>query len=135
MGFTTSALVIAVQNSVDWGYRGVSTASVQFMRTIGGSVTIAVMGAVLNSQLESRFAAVPGVPEGATEATLLNVEERTQISPGVLDEMQGALATSLNDIYILLVVVAVVAFSLVLFFPRGRAHDLVRTARAGQPAR
>ena len=78
MGFTTSAMIISVQNAVEWRFRGVATATTQFFRTIGGAISVAIMGAILNSQLSTRFAAVSGVPEGATEASLLNVEERRE---------------------------------------------------------
>lgn len=124
MGFMTSAYVISVQNAVEWRYRGVATASIQFMRTIGGSISVAIMGAILNSQLSDRFAAVPGVPAGATEATLLNADERDAIAPAVLEAMQDALAASLHDIFVFVLGIAVVALAVVLFFPRGRAHEL-----------
>lgn len=135
MGFTTSALVISVQNAVEWRYRGVATASIQFMRTMGGAMGVAIMGAILNSQLASRFADVPGVPPDATEATLLNVEERTQLSAPVLDAMQRALAAALHDIFLFVVVIAALAFLIVLFFPKGRAEDLQGSAGAPGPAR
>jgi EmrB/QacA subfamily drug resistance transporter len=133
MGFMTSALVISVQNAVEWRYRGVATASMQFMRTIGGSISVAIMGAILNSQLASRFADVQGVPPGASEATLLNVDERTALAPDVLDAMQRALSASLHDIYLFVAAIATVMFAVVLFFPRGRAQSLqYGAATAGQ---
>jgi MFS family permease len=124
MGFMTSSLIISVQNAVEWRYRGVATASVQFMRTIGGSISVAIMGAILNSQLASRFADVQGIPPGATEATLLNVEERQALVPAVLDAMQRALAATLHDIFIFVLLIAVIAAGVAFLFPRGRAHEL-----------
>jgi MFS family permease len=134
MGFMTSSLVISVQNAVEWRYRGVATGSIQFMRTIGGSISVAIMGAILNSQLSDRFAEVQGVPAGATEATLLNVDERAQLSPAVLDGMQRALAASLHEIFVFIVAIACVAFAVALFFPRGRAHELQYGATPPEPA-
>ena len=133
MGFMTSAYVISVQNAVEWRYRGVATASMQFMRTIGGSISVAIMGAILNSQLATRFADVQGIPAGASEATLLNVDERAGLAPDVLEAMQRALAASLHDIYIFVVGIAVVAFAVVLFFPRGRAEELQHGAAHATP--
>jgi EmrB/QacA subfamily drug resistance transporter len=138
MGFMTSSLVISVQNAVEWRYRGVATASSQFMRTIGGSIGVAIMGAILNSQLSDRFAQVQGIPAGASEATLLNVEERDLLPAAVLDGMQRALAASLHEIFVFLVGIACVAFAVALFFPRGRAHELQYgatppAAAAGRP--
>ena len=128
MGFTTSALIISVQNAVDWRHRGVATASTQFFRTIGGSISIAIMGAILNSQMRDRLAAVPGVPEGATAETLLNVEERGQLAAPVLDGMQRALASSLHEIFFFVVLSSLVSFLVVLFFPRGRHETLAAGA-------
>src|SRR5688500_102779 len=124
MGFTTSAMIISVQNAVEWRFRGVATASTQFFRTIGGAISVAIMGAILNSQLSTRFAAVSGVPQGSNEATLLNVEERESLPAEVLSGMQEALAASLHEIYFFVVAIAVAMFGVVLFFPRGRAQDL-----------
>jgi EmrB/QacA subfamily drug resistance transporter len=124
MGFMTSSLVISVQNAVEWSYRGVATASIQFMRTIGGSISVAIMGAILNSQLSDHFAQVEGVPPGATEATLLNVQEREALPAAVLDGMQRALAASIHEIFIFVVAIACLMFAAALFFPRGRAEDL-----------
>ena len=64
MGFMMSALIISLQNAVEWRHRGVATASFQFFRTIGGAISVAIMGALLNSNLSGRYDAVPGVPAG-----------------------------------------------------------------------
>ncbi|MBO9387130.1 MAG: MFS transporter, partial [Thermomicrobium sp.] len=48
MGFSATAFLIAVQNAVAWGERGIATALVGLSRTIGGAVGVAVLGAVLN---------------------------------------------------------------------------------------
>jgi EmrB/QacA subfamily drug resistance transporter len=124
MGFMTSALIISLQNAVEWRFRGVATASFQFFRTTGGAISVAIMGAVLNSQLAGRYAEVPGVPEGADSQTLLNVQSREELAPAVLDGMQRALASTLHEIYFIVVAAAVIAFGLALFFPRGSAHSL-----------
>jgi hypothetical protein len=128
MGFMTSALTISLQNAVEWRFRGVATATLQFFRTIGGAISVAIMGAVLNSQLAGRFAEVPGVPEGADSQTLLNVEAREELAPAVLDGMQRALASTLHEIYFIVAAAAVIAFVLALFFPRGSAASLAVSA-------
>jgi len=136
MGFMTSALIISLQNAVEWRYRGVATASFQFFRTIGGSISVAIMGAILNSQLAGRYAEVPGVPAGADSRTLLNAQAREAVDPGVLDGMQRALASTLHEIYFIVFGAAVIAFGLALFFPRGSAASLAGTAsEGGEPGR
>jgi EmrB/QacA subfamily drug resistance transporter len=133
MGFQTSALIISVQNAVEWGHRGIATASTQFFRTIGGSISVAIMGAILNSQMAGRLADVPGVPAGAMADTLLNVDERANIAEPVLEAMQGALSASLHEIYFFILGAALISFAVILFFPRGQARELAVGAAAGEP--
>jgi EmrB/QacA subfamily drug resistance transporter len=135
MGFMTSALIISLQNAVEWRYRGVATASFQFFRTIGGAISVAIMGGILNSQLAGRYADVAGVPEGASSQTLLNAQARANLDPSVLDGMQRALASTLHELYFIVVGAAVIAFGLTLFFPRGSAASLAGTAAGGEPGR
>jgi hypothetical protein len=124
MGFMTSALIISLQNAVEWRYRGVATGSFQFFRTIGGAISVAIMGALLNSNLTGRYADVPGVPAGADSQTLLNAEARAGLSADVIDGMQRALAATLHEVYFIVVAAAVIAFGLALLFPRGSADSL-----------
>ena len=51
MGLANTALVIAVQTSVSFGERGVATSSTMFFRSIGGTVGVGIMGAVLGHAL------------------------------------------------------------------------------------
>ncbi|HEU0073487.1 MAG TPA: MDR family MFS transporter [Dehalococcoidia bacterium] len=124
MGFMTSALIISLQNAVEWRYRGVATGAFQFFRTIGGAISVAIMGALLNSNLAGRYADVPGVPAGADSQTLLNAEARAGLAADVVDGMQRALAATLHEVYFIVVVAAVIAFGLALLFPRGSADSL-----------
>lgn len=122
MGFTSSTFMIAVQNAVAWGQRGIATASNQFFRTIGGSLAVALMGAILNS----RMADVQG--EGGANI-LLNPEARAMLAPAALAELRGALAAGLHTIYFVTLAVAVGTVLAVWFFPRGLAHELSHAAR------
>ncbi len=47
-GFSFTALTLAVQNAVSWQQRGVATGSLQFVRTLGQTVGVALLGATLN---------------------------------------------------------------------------------------
>ncbi len=47
MGFSNSSCLIAVQTGVGFSQRGVATASTVFFRSIGGTISVGVMGVVL----------------------------------------------------------------------------------------
>ena len=119
-----------MQNSVEWNQRGVATSLTQFFRTIGGSISVAIMGAILASRVTGGLAGVEGVPPGFKSDALLNAAQRSRLDPAVLDAARGVLATSLHDIYFLVFACACVAFAVVLFFPRGRVHELAVGAAA-----
>jgi MFS family permease len=125
MGFCMPALMISVQNAVEWHQRGVATALAQFFRTIGGSVSVAIMGAMLTSRMSGRLDGVNGVPEGFKADSLLNNAERANLSASVLDAAESVLATSLHEVYFLILACAAITLAVVLFFPRGKAQELM----------
>jgi MFS family permease len=50
-GPSMTAFVVAVQEAVSWELRGVATSSMQLFRSLGGTVVVALLGAVLNSRM------------------------------------------------------------------------------------
>jgi EmrB/QacA subfamily drug resistance transporter len=132
MGFASTATIISVQNAVDWSQRGVATAMTQFVRTIGGSIMVAVMGAVLAGQLATRFGRIEGVRAGTEADDLLTDATRNSVPGEVLRQMEEALASSLHDTYLLLAVAAVITLGIFFLFPKGKAEDLRVTAGEGE---
>src|SRR5262249_58295228 len=62
LGFANTALLIAVQTSVEWRQRGVATASTMFARTIGGTLAGGGPGAVLSAALPPGGSVPPRAP-------------------------------------------------------------------------
>src|SRR5699024_5613652 len=56
MGLTSTTFIVPIQNHVNWQTRGVATASNMLMRRIGSSFGAALLGGILNSQLNRYFA-------------------------------------------------------------------------------
>ena len=54
MGTMFQTFVIATQNRVDDGDIGVATAAIQFFRSMGGSLAVAGLGALLTARLAAR---------------------------------------------------------------------------------
>lgn len=55
IGGVTSAFTVAAQNAVPHGDIGAATTALQFQRSVGGTVGVAVMGAVVAQRASSRF--------------------------------------------------------------------------------
>ena len=123
MGLSSTAMLISVQNSVGWSRRGVATSLVQFARTIGGSLGVAALGTLLTAQMTSRLDRPDSDLQGAN--ALLDEEVRATLDPATLDQSEAALSAALHQVYLGMLVVALVATAVVfLAFPRGSVEQL-----------
>ncbi|MCE9669754.1 MFS transporter [Myxococcus stipitatus] len=113
LGFSSTALMIAVQTSVGWELRGVATASNMFFRTIGGALGVGLMGGVMVSRLLED----PSIPLSAANA-LLGPERGQDLPEPVLRSLSGALTRGLTFNFWLICGFTVAAFVAGLFFPR-----------------
>lgn len=124
MGLTSTPLIIAVQNAVDWKKRGSTTALAQFSRTIGGVIGVAVMGGLINSRLAQSLGNSPvtsGVHAEKLLRDMLEPSTRAGYSAEVLDAVRTLLANALHSAYYLPFVATLLAFVLLVFlFPGGR---------------
>lgn len=112
LGFANTALIIAVQSSVEWQQRGIATSSTMFFRTIGGTLAVGVMGGVLAASL----GADPAIPEGAA-SRLLGPTHGEGLAPEVLRTLHDGLQSGLGVIFWLIAACAVGAFLASLAFP------------------
>ena len=125
MGLTLTGLLIAAQNAVAWNLRGAVTGSNQFFRTIGGSIGVAAMGAILNQQMATRVAASglgTKVNLSSVTESLLTAKARAALAPSIRSAFARMLGGALHDVFIAGFVFAVILFALVLFIPGGKAH-------------
>jgi EmrB/QacA subfamily drug resistance transporter len=112
LGLANTALVIAVQSSVEWRERGVATASTMFFRTIGGTIAVGALGAVVARDLEAT-----GAPHDAANA-LLGPSHGHDLAPEVLKSLGSALASGLHTSFWVIAGIAAAAFLVGLAFPR-----------------
>jgi MFS family permease len=113
LGFANTALLIAVQTSVEWQQRGVATASTMFFRTMGGMFAVGVMGGILASAL----ARDPSIPvEAANE--LLGPEHGRTLSPEVLRRLAGALQGGLGTVFWIIAALGIASFLSSLALPK-----------------
>jgi hypothetical protein len=112
MGFANTALLIAVQTSVDWEQRGIATASTMFFRTIGGTLAVGVMGGVINASLM----ADASIPEDAA-SRVLSRDGAASLPPEILARLGDALAHGLGTVFWIIAGMSVVAFVTSLWFP------------------
>ena len=128
MGFSSTAFILSVQNAVPWRQRGVATASTQFVRTIGGTIGVALMGTILNAQLAQRFTPIfahfasvtTRLPANLAPANILLAPNIHSLIPAnFLLQLQIALAQGLFWVYLIVFVLMVVSLVPMFWLPGG----------------
>jgi EmrB/QacA subfamily drug resistance transporter len=121
LGLSSSPTVVAVQSVVGWDRRGVVTGTNMFCRSIGSAVGAAVFGAIANATLAHHFenptAAVAGKLPNDVDATSL-VLGGQQPAPAVAAFIRSALFAATHNVFLGLVLVAVLALGALLLMPR-----------------
>jgi EmrB/QacA subfamily drug resistance transporter len=127
LGFTMVTMLLGVQNSVTKRLIATATSASIFFRTIGGTVGVALMGAVLTHQVgaESRATSDPALIElAARPDAIVQESTRAGVSPQALEWLRAALAHGLESAFVVGIGIAVVAFVVSLWFPAGSAREL-----------
>jgi EmrB/QacA subfamily drug resistance transporter len=110
LGAVMQVLVLAVQNAVDYRNMGVATAGSLLFRQVGGSIGIAVFGAIFSNRLHGELASrlPPGVHVPKTVSPALI---RT-LPPAAHTAYVHAVAAALHPVFVVASVIAGVSFLL-----------------------
>jgi hypothetical protein len=134
MGLLNITSVIMVQGSIEWSKRGSATASLLFSRTLGNTLGVAVLGAVLNFGVVA-FAAAQGASGGTTPEHVRDLLMRIgDVAGGGADlNLQAVLAQALHlTFWVMLIFAAITA----LLSPSCRRATWRRSApRPSRPSR
>jgi EmrB/QacA subfamily drug resistance transporter len=115
IGMTMQNLVLAVQNTVAARDLGAASSAVAFFRSLGGTIGVAVLGAVLDSRvselIRQALAGVPGAAQGSGGPGLADLADAP---PEVRALIAAAYGDATGRIFAVSAVVAVVAVVAVL---------------------
>jgi EmrB/QacA subfamily drug resistance transporter len=118
LGMVMQVLVLAVQNAVDPKDLGVATGAATFLRSMGGSFGVALLGAVLSNRLASNLAdLLPGgqLPAGISPDTLKGSPAAILSLPAaVRGPVIEAFARSIDTVFLVGVPIAIVGFAISL---------------------
>lgn len=120
MGFANTALIIVVQSSVPWERRGIATASNMFARTIGATLAVGAMGALLSNVVRDEANVAPEV----MQAILLRTKTIATVGDGA--RVVAALAHGLGLVFWANALLGVVGIAAGLFFPSIPATEPAR---------
>ncbi|MDA1011012.1 MAG: MFS transporter [Chloroflexi bacterium] len=116
-GFSSVAFMIGVQSSVRWSDRGVATSSLQFFRSIGGSLGVAVMGTIVAMRMQPLFAQYDLGAASSGASALLDPVSRGLLDPTLLDALQVGMTGAIRMSFTVMAVAAVCGLIAVLWFP------------------
>ena len=156
LGITFPLFTIVVQNAFPYGLMGLVTAFVQFFRSIGGSLGVAVMGSLLASRLSTHLAANLSPDTRELMGTALTedlrdpnalvspearamLEERLEglgesaVLGSVVEAMRESLASSIQEVFIVASVFAVLGAVVLVGLkeiPLRKRHQVSKEAAA-----
>lgn len=117
MGYSITPTTVMIQATVGWEMRGAATASSTFMRTLGQTVGITVLGAVFNRSMALYAKAhVNSLPAGANVNQFLSAKS-SHFSGTVLHAVQAILEHGLHTVFIVMFGVGVLSVLCGLLLP------------------
>jgi EmrB/QacA subfamily drug resistance transporter len=124
VGMSMQNLVLVVQNSVPLSELGAASGSITFFRSLGGTMGVSVLGAVLANRVGANVAdglAAAGVDTAASPGSgTLNLDAMPPFVRGIVESAYGS---ATGDIFLVATGVAVVGLVVTLFLPRVRLRD------------
>lgn len=119
MGLSIPAFLIAVQTTVQRRQLGTATSTLQFSRSMGGTLGVSVMGAALSARLTSNLL--------ASGLDLELVRQLLDPLPGaevvIAEGARAAMANSIHLVFLIAFVAAALAMVTVLFTPRTELRE------------
>jgi len=113
MGLSIPSFLIAVQTNVERRYLGVATSTMQFSRSMGGTLGVSVMGAALSARLAANLSASNLDPEIVTQLLDPLPGSELVINEGARIAMAGAI----NLVFVIAFIAAALALASVFFAP------------------
>jgi EmrB/QacA subfamily drug resistance transporter len=113
MGMTFQPYIIATQNAVETSNLGIATATIQFFRSMGGSLAVAALGTLLANRLAGEFAARLGDAAARVDTDRL-LGGGAGVPSGQSDSTQAALADALHSVFLASVPLGIAALLLAI---------------------
>jgi len=117
MGMTFQPYIIATQNAVEVSNLGIATATIQFFRSMGGSLAVAALGTLLANRLATELQARLGAAGAARVDTDRLVGGGASVPGGLSAGVRAALADALHSVFLAAVPLGLVALLLAVALP------------------
>ena len=130
LGLVIQVLVLAAQNAVDYEYLGVASSGSTLFRQIGGSIGVAIFGAIFANRLAGNLAT--RLPAGAHVPTAPNPAALRELPPAVHAAYASAVTDGLHPVFLAAAGAAVLAFLLTWLLREVPLRATAQAAALGQ---
>ena len=113
-GLVMPNLVVAVQNAVGPGEQGAATATAAFFRSLGGTLGVALSGAIMTAQLQAHQS---GMARGARALIEQGMQEIAGLPEAQREIVLAAYRHAISTTFLAGAAIIAAAFVLVLFLP------------------
>ena len=111
IGLVMQVLVLAVQNDAPASNIGVATSTATFFRSMGGSLGVAVFGAIFASRLGHELAGIPGA-SGLSGGANIRPDQVHALPSAVRHDFLVAFVDSLQPVFLVGAAITAVGFGL-----------------------
>jgi EmrB/QacA subfamily drug resistance transporter len=132
MGLSVPAFLVAVQTAVNKKDLGIATSTVQYSRSIGGTIGVSVLGAFLSSGLASQLL------HAGLDPTVISLNDLVDPVAGAAAAVQGplrdALAIAMAGMFLISLGAAAAGLVAVFFSPKGKVTEIRQEGTAEECA-
>ncbi len=131
LGLTMQVIVLVVQNDAPRRDVGVATSSATFLRSMGGSLGVALFGAIFASRLDAKLTALPAaVSSKLSRGINVNPAQVHALPAPLRHDFLLAFADALSPVFLVGTGLAALAFLLALLLREIPLKDIARRRRA-----
>ncbi|MCW2634443.1 MAG: Drug resistance transporter, EmrB/QacA subfamily [Blastococcus sp.] len=131
IGMTMQNLVLAVQNTVAASDLGAASSAVAFFRSLGGTIGVSVLGAVLSTHvgdlIVKGLASVPGAAAAAAGSGSVGLADFNQAPPVIRTLIRVSYGDATGRIFLISAVVAAIAVVAIVFI-----HEVALSTQSGE---
>ena len=130
LGMVMQVLILAVQNAVDYRDLGVATSGTTLFRSMGGSVGVAIFGALFAAGLTSRLAV--NLPSGAHLPNAVEPGAIGALPPALKTLYLDAFSAALHPVFLSAAGIAAIGFALTWLLQESPLRGPVRSESVGE---
>jgi EmrB/QacA subfamily drug resistance transporter len=125
MGLTIPVYMIIIQTTVPRSILGTATSTIQFSRSIGGTIGVSVLGAFLSSRL-AKLLLASGYDIGSVSLNSI-INPLPGYDATISESLRGALGVTMADMFYIALGAALIGLIVVFFTPNGKMTHLAHS--------